>query len=299
METLQWAVLGDLSAELGEVPVYDDRNCALYWIDVFAGILHRTSWEGGVTRSWALPETVGSYALYDSRGNAPARALLALHSGLAELDLETSRLTSVAPAPYDQARERFNDGRCDPAGDFWVGTIRLPGSDQPNGSGHFYKYSRGRLTPEIGGVTVANGIAFSPDGRSLYLADRVNARLLRYPFDPDARVTGEPVVFASLDPASIPDGAAVDTEGGYWIAMFGEGEVRRYTPEGRLDRILGLPVSRPTMCAFAGPNLGTLVVTTARWGLTAEQLEREPLAGHVLTASVSATGLPEPRYRPH
>lgn len=292
-ESPVWAVLGESVAELGEVPVYDDRADALVWIDVFGRALHRTAWASGATESWSLPETVGCHALCES----PEVALVALHGGLSSLDLRSGDLTPLVAAPYDTAHERFNDGRCDAAGNLWVGTIRLPDSDRPNGSGHFYKFSRGVLTAEIAGVTVANGIAFSPDDRTLYLADRVNARLLRYPFDPDAGAAEDPEVFVRLDPAWIPDGAAVDTEGGYWIALFGQGEVRRYTPDGELDRVIALPVSRPTMCAFAGPELDVLVVTTARWGLDAEQLTAEPLAGRVLTLDVGARGRPEPRYR--
>jgi sugar lactone lactonase YvrE len=287
-----WRSLTEPLSSLGEVPVYDARNASLYWIDVFGPSLFRTPWDGGTTQTWKLPSTVGSYAL----SSDPAMLVVALHDGIYEFDMVSGQLELRAAAPYDMRHQRFNDGRTDPQGNFWAGTIRLLDSEEPDGRGHFYKYSRGALTQEIGGVTTANGIAFSPDGQTMYLADRVNARILAYDFDGDTSSASGERIFVELDPRDIPDGAAVDVEGGYWIAMFGSGEVRRYSPDGTLDRVLALPVSRPTMCAFAGPDRGTLVVTTARWGMMTEELAHEPLAGAVLAADVGIAGISEPLY---
>lgn len=279
------------AVELGEAPIYDNRTHTLHWIDVFGQAFHSTEWGSGDTRSWPLPSLVGSYALTED----PSVMLLGLHDGLSWLDLASGRLTPFVAAPYDQHNFRFNDGRCDRAGRFWIGTIRLPGSQLPNGSGHFYRLDSSTLVPAIGGVTVANGIAFAPDNRTMYLADRVNERLLAYDYDLGSGAAGSPRTFASLGPADVPDGAAIDTDGCYWVAMFGAGEVRRYGQDGALLDTIPLPVSRPTMCAFAGPELNDLVVTTARWGLDADTLAKEPLAGAILRVTTAASGLPEPR----
>jgi len=290
-ESIPWRSLTDPVAKLGEVPIYDDRLDSLFWIDVFGRKLHRTGWRTGETRTWRMPLAIGSYALHDD----PGHVVVALQDGIHAFDLDTSALTLLSAAPFDTARQRFNDGRCDPQGRFWVGTMRLPHAGLPNGSGHFYRQTDSELSAEIDGVTVANGIAFSPGGDTMYLADRVNARLLAYDFDGDAGTVSGERVFASVDANLVPDGAAVDDEGGYWIAMFGAGEIHRYTPDGVLDRILQAPVSTTTMCAFAGPDLGTMVVTTGRFSLSEDQLGRQPLAGAVLVAEVGATGIPEPR----
>ena len=290
---IAWEAITPPTANLAEVPVYDERDGSLYWIDVFGQTLHRTDWSTRQTQTWFLPSAVGSYALREQSQSV----IVALEDGIYLLDLRTSNLALLFAAPFDTAHERFNDGRCDPQGRFWVGTIRLPGSEQPNGRGFFYRLADGALSAQIDGVTAANGIAFSPNGDTIYLADAVNSRLLAYNFDGKTGTVREKRVFATLDSKLIPDGAAVDTEGRYWIAMFGAGEVHRFTPEGRCDRVLSLPVTTPTMCAFGGPNRSTLIVATARFSLTKQQLADQPLAGAILIADVGAVGLPEPRSK--
>jgi L-arabinonolactonase len=295
-ERPDWWVAVTAAADLGEVPVYDTDNRFLYWIDVTAGELNRSRLAGmppaGWTETWSLPGTVGSYALIDDGSGA----IVALDDGIAVLDFESSEVIRLIEAPYDTAHYRFNDGRVDPVGRFWVGTLRLPGSPAAMGSGHFYRFDDAGLTAAIDGVTVANGLAFSPDGRSMYEADRVNDRILVHDYDVETGTAGPGRIFAKVSPGEIPDGAAVDAHGGYWIAMFGLGEIRRYLPDGRLDRILALPASQPTMCAFAGPDLDILVVTTARYRLDEDQLSAEPLAGSVLATAVGERGLREPRF---
>jgi len=292
-ESVTWKAITAPTAKLGEVPVYDERSESLYWIDVFGKKLHRTDWLTGETCWWQMPSAIGSYVLHED----PDRVVVALQDGVHAFDLRNSSFTLLSKAPFDTQRERFNDGRCDPQGRFWVGTMRIPGSGLPDGSGHFYRLSRDGLSAEIDGVTVANGIAFSPGGDTMYLADRVNARLLAYDFNGSAGTVSGKRIFATVDSNLIPDGAAVDEQGGYWVAMFGAGEIHRYDPNGRLGRILRVPVSTSTMCAFGGPDRRTMIVTTARFSLSDHQLNEQPLAGAVLVADVGAAGLPEPRAR--
>ncbi len=291
-EPVRWRTVVPPADRTAEVPVYRREDDALFWISMFEPSLNRTLLSDGATRSWALPSTAGSYGLFaDGSG-----AVVAVEDGLYELDFGTAALRHLHPAPYDRAQFRFNDGRCDPRGRFWVGTARKPDVGVPNGTGHFYRVERGRLSRQLDVVTIANGIAFAPDGRTMYLADRVNRRLLAYDYDPATGTASGERVFVSTLEEAVFDGAAVDRDGGYWVAVFGSGEIRRYLPDGTLDRVLEVPTSYPTMCAFGGAGLATLFVTTAATPLSEEQRTREPLAGAVLAGSVGHRGIPEPAY---
>ncbi|MCW2698355.1 MAG: SMP-30/Gluconolaconase/LRE domain protein [Modestobacter sp.] len=291
-ETAEWRLLGNARAGVGEGPVYAPDDGALFWIGIFEPTLNRTDTQSGETRKWRLPTTGGSYALLDDASGA----VVACADGIHHLDFSSGRTRLLCGAPYNQEDFRFNDGLCDPHGRFWVGTIRLPGSLVANGSGHFYRYDGTTLAAQIGGVTIANGIAFSPAGTTMYLADRVNARLLAYDYNTSTGTASDERVFVALPEGLIADGAAVDARGGYWIAMFKSGEVRRYLADGTLDRIVETPVSQPTMCAFGGGNLETMFLTTAYLFLEPEQAAREPHAGAVFAADVGERGLPEPRF---
>jgi L-arabinonolactonase len=292
-EQLQWTCVADARATVGEEPIYSLQEEALYWIDIFEPSLNRTHIASGRTYKWALPAMGGSYALLDDGTGA----IVAVADGLYKLDFASSEAVLLRKAPYDQQNFRFNDGRCDPQGRFWVGTTRLPESKRPNGSGSVYTFDGISLTRSIGGVTIANGIAFDPERRTMYLADRVNSRILSYDFDGVTGAASGQRTFTSIPVHMIPDGAAVDTLGGYWVAMFGSGELHRYSPDGRLSRVVATPTSQPTMCAFGGPDLGMLYVTTARAFLSSDQLTQQPLAGAILAADVGETGIREPRFR--
>jgi L-arabinonolactonase len=291
-EPVDWRVITEPTAELGEIPIWNAHDQRLYWIDIFRPALHRTDVVDGSTETWSLPVLGGSYVLLDDDSGV----VIALEDGIHRMDLPSGELHKLADAPYDMADFRFNDGRCDPAGRFWVGTLRRPGSSQPVGSGWFYKFDGRTITPEVPGVTSANGIAYSPDGTTMYMTDRHHERLLAYDFDVAAGTATGERVFTEIEPDVTPDGAAVDTDGNYWIAFWKSGVIRKYSPAGELVRQLALPTSQPTMCAFGGPDLSTLFVTTSRFDMSEEQLAAQPLAGAVLAADVGATGLPEPRF---
>jgi sugar lactone lactonase YvrE len=286
-ETIDCAL--DAKAATGECPVWSPAEQVLYWIDIGAPSLNRLDPATGANSCWILPDAVGAFALMQG-----GRALVALRTGLHVLDLGSGALERRAEPPYDPANARFNDGRCDRAGRFWIGSLRQ--SNEAVDAG-LYRYDRRGLSREIGGLGQANGLAFSPDDRVLYHADTAARMIYGYDFDISSGGISRRRVFAWLDARhGKPDGAAVDCAGCYWSACHGAGRLVRYRPDGTLDRELMLPVSQPTMMAFGGRDLTTLYVTSERHGLDAAQLAREPLAGGILSIPVDCAGLPEPMF---
>lgn len=293
-EAVTWDVVHhDAETIVSETPIYDFRTDALYWMSLYEPALKRLGLRDAAFTSWPLPsEYVGTYALYDDGTGA----LVAAATGIHGLDFTTGAVSLVHEAPYDQAESRFNDGRCDPRGRFWVGTFSPRLAAGPQGREWYYRVDADGISPVLDGMTIANGTAFSPDGSLMYVADRVNGRILVYDYDLDSGVPSNPRTFVEIDPGESPDGAAVDSRGGYWTAIYGSGEVRRYAPDGRLDRVIVTPVSNPTMCAFGGPNLDRLFLTSSRLRMTPEEIGLDPLAGAVFCADVGEIGMSEPFF---
>jgi sugar lactone lactonase YvrE len=279
----------DCRCLLGESPVWSSAERALHFIDIKGTALHRWEPDSGRNTVTQLPEMPGSIALAKGGGH-----LLALRSGL-YLQRGDSR-TLLAANPEDQATNRFNDGRTDPLGRFWVGTMDEPRKD---GSAHLYRYDRRGLVRVTGGLYVSNGLAFAPDGRTMYHADSPASTIWSYAYDP---ATGEATArrtFATIeDGAGRPDGAAVDAEGCYWIALWEGAAVRRYSPAGELIASVPVPARCVTMPAFCGDDLRTLVVTTARAGRSDAELAAYPHAGGLFSFRTDVPGLPEPLFDP-
>lgn len=281
--------------QLGESPAWAAAEEALYWIDIVACELHRWHPASGIHHSWPLPSEPGCIAL-----GADGGVLIAMRTGLAWFDPRDGALTPIAAAPYDTARLRFNDGRCDSAGRLWVGTLYEP-RDQPLAP--LFRVERGTISDSGQRATVSNGVAFSPDGRTLYQADTSAHVIHAYDFDPLLGIIGARRVFRqfsnqrqALDYGGRPDGAAVDSEGAYWCAMYEGGRLLRLSPAGELMQEIRLPVRCPTMMAFGGDDLRTLYVTTVRHNRPAAELQHYPLSGYVLTLRVDVPGRLETPY---
>lgn len=279
---------------LGESPLWHPAEQVLYWCDIPGHKLNRFDPDTGAHREWAFETDVACCApLLDGA------LLLALRSGLVRFDPRTGESTPLAKAPYDMARERFNDGKADPQGRFWVGTIYEP-RDPPRAA--LYRFAQGRLDNMAGDITVSNGLAWSPDARTLYWADTKAHRVDALDFDGAEGRVSRRRVFAEFparqpdqpltDYGGRPDGAAVDAQGGYWVAMFEGARLLRFAADGVLTRELALPVRCPTMPCFGGRDLRTLYITTSREKRAAEELAHEPLAGCVLQLRVDVPGLP-------
>jgi sugar lactone lactonase YvrE len=280
----------DAKASLGECPVWSVTERVLYWIDINAPALHRFDPASGDDRVMPLPATVGCFALRKRGG-----FVLALRDGvfLASADGRIER--KVADAPYDPSGERFNDGRCDRRGRFLMGTMNER-RDGPTGAlwRLDFDFSLHRV---IGDMTLSNGLAFSPDGRTMYHADTVAQTVKAFDYDQDRGTASNGRVFAQWSGATErPDGAAVDSLGNYWIAFYSGGKLMQVSPHGRMLAEHPLPVLCPTMGAFGGPDLSTLYVTTARQKRDAAELARLPQSGGVFAKAVDIAGLAEPMF---
>ena len=274
-------LLFDAHAQIGESPTWADDEQAVYWIDVKAPALYRSTLSGGMSGRWSLPSDIGAFALAGS-GQAQPDAIVALRSGLFRLRTSDGALTRLAEPPYDPALTRFNEGACDSAGRFWVGTMfdPLPGrSSEPVPAAlHSFTFGGG-LRPEPDAAELHNGMAWSPDEGTFYLSHSRRKQVYAFAYDVAQGRLGIRRLLTAIEGGGIPDGAAVDCDGCYWCAVHGGWQIRRYRADGRLERTVPVPVSQPTMCAFVGPDLDVMLVTSAADGLTETQLQAEPHAG--------------------
>jgi sugar lactone lactonase YvrE len=240
---------------LGEGPRWDAATGRLLWVDIEGGLLHVSDPASGADRSIELGARVGSAAPTTS-----GEVLVALADRLALVDLTDESVRTVAPFPHG-AGIRTNDGACDAAGRFWIGTTAL---DFAPGAGALYRYSDDVLERMLDPVTLSNGLGWSLDGRCMYYIDSLTFRVDVFDFDVDAGLITERRPFVSIDSADgTPDGIAVDNEGGVWVALYGGAAVRRYGPEGELDRVLTVPAVNVTACCFGGDDGRSFFVTTA------------------------------------
>jgi sugar lactone lactonase YvrE len=283
-------VVIEAGATIGEAPTWAAREKAVYWIDVKKPALYRHDTVTGAARSWPMPSDIGAYALLSDRTGA----VVAVRDGIFRLDFDTANLTQLAPPPFDPKLFRFNEGACDATGRFWVGVMfdPLEGSAAPQASSLHSFTLAGGLRPEPDASELHNGMAWSPGGRKFYLTHSKRGEIYVFRFEPESGRINDRRLFAKVpESEGVPDGAAVDVDGGYWCALHGAYRLRRYRPDGVVDRDIELPVSQPTMCAFAGPLLDEFYVTSAREKLPPDQLRREPLAGALLRLRPGAKGI--------
>jgi sugar lactone lactonase YvrE len=286
----RFACVLDVKASLGECPTWSADEQVLYWVDINAPSLNRFDPKGGANTAWAMPQAIGSFALR-SRGGFVA----ALRDGIWFVDAQGAPERKIAPAPYDPAHHRFNDGRADPHGRFWVGSMN---EKRDTNSARLYRLSPDLgLSPMLDDMMISNGLGFSPDGRTLYHADTPARTVRAYDFDGAQGTLSSGRVFARFDgETDRPDGAAVDSEGCYWCAFYSGGKLVRLSPQGRLLAEYPIPAMCPTMCAFGGDDLRTLYVTTARQRRDADELARLPQSGGIFAMRVEVAGLPEPKF---
>lgn len=281
---------------VGESPVWRAAEQALYWVDIPARQLCRLRMGSGELTHWRSPEMLGCIAPVA----AVAGWIAGAESGVFLLDLHDDGALGFEPlAAVNHASPgmRFNDGRCDRQGRFLAGTMVANMAASPI-SGCVYSYQKNSgLTKLLDGFITPNGMAFSPDGRTMYLSDSHPTVQSVWAFDYDTE-TGTPSnrrLFIDMKPLpGRPDGAAIDEDGCYWICGNDAGLVHRFTSGGQLDRSLAVPVKKPAMCAFGGANLDILFVTSIRpQGI---DLSDQPLAGGVFALYPGVRGLPEPAF---
>jgi sugar lactone lactonase YvrE len=278
----------DIRAELGECPVWSPAENVVYWIDIQGRKLHRTAPDTHSTASIDLPSRPGMIALRKKGG-----LVVALEDGLYHCDPNFGALDLLVPLEADQPENRANDGKCDAAGRLWVGTMNLTQEGQP--TGNFYRIDPDLTVTKISsGFRIPNGLAWSPDDKVMLHTDTRANVVWRYEFDPATGKRGTEQPFFRFDRAAAGgvDGAAMDSEGGYWPAMYGGSKLLRLLPDGTVDREIALPVLQPTMPAFGGADMKTLFVTSACQKLSDSDLRAQPLAGGLLAVETDFVGHP-------
>ena len=279
----------DARASLGECPVWSVDEQVLYWVDINAPALHRFDPATGADIAMPMPEAIGCFALRTRGG-----FVVALRGGVWLARRDGSLERKLADAPYDPAHFRFNDGRCDPQGRFFPGSMN---EKRDASTAALYRVDGdGTIAEVLSGVMISNGLAWSPDGSTMYHSDTPAHTIRAYDYDVATGTPSRPRIFAAwTGETDRPDGGAVDSMGNYWTAFYRGGKIVRLSPRGEVQAEFATPAMCPTMCAFGGPDLRTLYVTSARQFREADELARLPQSGGVFAMRVEVPGLPEPR----
>ncbi len=271
--------------ELGECPVWSYEDQLLWWIDSSIPTLFRYNPQTQSTDQWSMPKPIGSFALRSNGG-----LIFAFRKGLATMTSPTSPIEWLSWPSTAHPDTRFNDGKCDSLGRFWVGTMDRNLKDS---IGAIFRVDKNLESMKIDdGFKISNGIAWSPDNKTMYFSDSPARTIYAYDFDLAAGIVTNRRIFSVFDDSpGNPDGCAVDSEGFVWSARVRAARVDRYDPDGNIERSIQLPVSRPTSLAFGGANMSTLFITTSTLSLTTEDLHKEPLAGSLFSVETGIKGL--------
>ncbi len=288
-------VISESRDQVGESPVWSVAEQALYWVDIEGGLIRRLDWAHRTALSWRLPERVGCIAL-----SAQGGVVAAMETGVFAVQLMAEgavRLSCLATVQHPLVNMRFNDGRCDAMGRFWVSTMCMDMSLAAPVGALYCLDESGLGQPRVDGLITPNGIAFSADGATAYLSDSHPSVQKIWAFDfaaPAGELTNRRLFADMTDLPGRPDGAAVDVNGCYWICGNDAGVVHCFSPQGELLRSLAVPVPKPSMCAFGGRQLDQLLVTSI---LPASESSAQPgLNGAVFALDAGVTGLAEPQF---
>jgi sugar lactone lactonase YvrE len=283
----------DAHACIGEGPVWDPDRRVLWWIDIFRHQVHAFDPATGADHSIDVGAQVGAVVLRASGG-----LVLAMPEGFVALDPDTGARQLLAEVDHDALRMRLNDGKCDSRGRFWAGSIAHNPTDpeavvpEP-GTATLYRLDPdGVVVAVLDGVTVSNGMGWSPADDTFYYVDTMTHRVDAFDYETASGEVGNRRPLVTLDPAEgHPDGMCVDEAGCIWLALSGAGQVRRYTPEGALDRSVDLPISRVTSCAFGGPGLEDLYITSHSALMSDEERAAEPSSGALMRFRPGVRGM--------
>jgi sugar lactone lactonase YvrE len=278
-----------IASILGEGPVWNEDEQVLYWLDIFLPAVNRFNPADGLNQATPLNGPIYAMALC-GRG----RVIGAFEDGIGFLDIDRGTIEIIGD-PKAGSAVNFNDGKCDRRGRFWTGTMA---KDWESPIGALYRVEASRkITQMDRGIVLSNGLGWSPDDRVMYFTDFGKRVIYAYDFDPEIGEVRRRRPFIQIpDEAGFPDGMTVDAEGCLWVAHWDGWRVTRYGPDGKPRQVVRMPVQRPTSCAFGGPDLSTLYVTSARMGLSEAQLAASPLAGSVFAIRTDAIGTPEPKF---
>ena len=283
---------------VGESPVWDAKLGCFFLVDIIAKAIHQCSLHGDLCRSWKSSDFPTSVSVIDEKF-----LLVGYASGIATLETTTGEFGTIVPVDVTDGN-RLNEGKCDRRGRLWLGSMQTnlhrDGSEKPitRHSGALYRVnSRTDITRHSGHeFGIANTLAWSPDETTFYFGDSLRDVIFAYDYDRDDGVPSNPRPFLDSYGRGAPDGSAMDVDGCLWNTRFGGGQVVRITPAGQLDQVVDLPVTNPTSCTFAGPNLDRLIVTSATFTLSDHQLKENPLEGAILILDVGHSGLLDARF---
>lgn len=281
----------EYQALLGEGPVWDERNGHLWWIDILAGYLMQYSPEAKENKVFELGEFIGAAALRKNEG-----LILAMQSGFYFFNEKSGWLKKIIDPEPRQPGNRFNDGKCDPSGRFWAGTMA---HDQTKKKGCLYRLNPDLSTEKVlSGVTISNGLCWNRVSGIFYYIDTPEMEILSYQYNQETgEITGGHVVCAIEKTKGFPDGMTIDADGFLWVALYSGGKIIRVNPiDGSIDTEVIVPVPKPTSCTFGGKNLDQLYITTCRENMTEAELKRAPLSGSLFKVNVPFRGFNADRF---
>jgi len=276
--------------EVGEGPVWDERAGVLWWIDVKDPRLFRFDPASGENQAWRMPERIGFAALRAAGG-----LIGGFKTGFKWIDPESGALTTIVDPEPDRPGNRFNDGKCDRFGRLFAGTMD---DAEAECTGTLYRFDPDLSVHVVRqGVHLSNGLDWSPDDRLMYYTDSLRRLIWVYDYDAERGALANERVFARVpEDAGVPDGLCVDAAGFVWSAHWGGWRLTRYAPDGRIDRVLPMPVPQPSSCTFGGPDLATLYVTSAAIGMSAADFAKAPDGGGLFAVEPGVRGQPATRF---
>jgi sugar lactone lactonase YvrE len=284
-------LLASLQVGVTECPLWDVRQRKLHFVDIYGPRIISLDWASGALSQMDMPEPVACLGL-----SGDGHFIAGLKSGTALIERASGKIAPLGNFSI-AVGSRLNDGRCAPDGRyFWVGSMV---EKLDHAGAHLHRVGPdGRVETMVSDLVCSNGLAWSADGRTMYHSDSRQRTVWSYDYDIDTgAITNKRVFFIAQEGEGRPDGAAVDSEGCYWSARYDGWRIVRHAPDGSELFVLDTPVQHPTMCAFAGDDLSTLVFTSARGSLSGADLERQPLAGSVFAVNVAVAGRPEPDFK--
>lgn len=279
-----------LSAQniIGEGPLWNEEEQALYWVDIAGKTINRYWPESGKHESFSVDAQVGVIAFRQAGG-----VIAAGSTGYSFWDTETGKLIPITDPEIDNPESRFNDGKVDRKGRFWAGTMTVEGAVSS-----LYRLDADLSVHRVdSGMTISNGIGWSPDNRVMYFADSLGYVIYAYDYDLETGAVENRRNLIVVEPEyGIPDGLTVDSEGYIWCAFYAGSKVTRFNPQGKLDTEVLMPVSQPTSCIFGGKNYTDLYVTSANNGLSDDERNKQTQAGDIFVIKTNVSGLPESKF---
>ncbi|MCX7121875.1 MAG: SMP-30/gluconolactonase/LRE family protein [Gammaproteobacteria bacterium] len=272
---------------LGEGPIWHPLEKVLYWVDIVKPELHCLNPRNNFHQSWIMPTDICCVA-----PNKKGGLIAALKNGITILNPVSNNVRYIAE--LNKNKTMFNDGHCDRQGRFWIGTKDIAES---NSNAGIFRLDNNKLIQQADNFIVSNGLISSLDSKYFYIADSPNRIIYRYDFNVDTGEIGKRIIFAKIsDDSGYPDGMTIDSEGYLWGCHFNGWRVTRYDPDGKIDRVIKMPVSAPTSCCLGGADLKTLFITSAKRDVTNVELKNQPLAGGVFAIDVDVPGVNEPCF---